>query len=293
MRLDAAAARDAVGGLAARLGLGVEAAAEAIVAVTNSNLATAIRLSLFEKGLDPEDFCLLSFGGAGGVHACEVADELGVPRVAFPPHASTLSAWGILGSDIVHDLTAPLAGRLDDAGDAAHAAADRLAREAAALLDEDGIPAARRDTGWSLDCRYAGQAFELTVPLPDGAAGLAAAAADFHALHRRRFSYDEPDTPVEVVALRLAARGRLEGASHAARAVVPGDGRPRGARLLLLDGAPADAAVWDRAALAPETRLAGPALVEEPYTTSFIPAGWTAVLHPSGTILAQRDGVTA
>jgi N-methylhydantoinase A len=189
----------------------------------------------------------------------------------------------------VHDLTAPLSGPLVAAGGAMAAAVARLSREAAALLAEDGIPEALRESAWSLDGRYAGQAFELNLPLPAGPGDVARAAAEFHALHRQRFSYDEPETPVEVVALRLAARGRLAGAPKAMRAPPPGDGRARGWRALRLDRGTPQAEVWDRHALSPAVPVAGPALVEEPYTTSFLPPGWTATLHASGAIIAVRD----
>ena len=103
--LDGAGARSALASeIGDRLSLAVEAAAEGLLTLTNASLAAAIRLSLFEKGLDPRQFALLSFGGAGGLHAIDVADELGIDRVVFPADASTFSASGILRSDITHDL---------------------------------------------------------------------------------------------------------------------------------------------------------------------------------------------
>lgn len=289
MPLDIAAARAAAERVAGRLGLGVEETAAGAISVTNSSLATAIRLSLFEKGLDPEDFALLSFGGAGGVHACEVAEDLGIRRVVFPPHASTLSAWGILWSDIVHDLAATDIGPLADAGPGLAAAAERLAAEAARLLDEDGVAAGDRRRDWSLDLRYAGQAFDLAVPLdgPDfSPAGLRIAAERFHALHRRRFSYDEPATPVELVALRLAAVGRL-----AKPALEP-------ARAASAGGASGNRPAWARGGFVATTvhrreelgdrPVAGPAVIEETYTTSYLPPGWEARLEASGALVARR-----
>ena len=289
MPLDAAAARAAAERVARRIGLGVDETAAGAISVTNSSLATAIRLSLFEKGLDPEDFALLSFGGAGGVHACEVAEDLGIRRVVFPPHASTLSAWGILWSDIVHDLAATEIGLLAEAGPRLAAAAVRLRGEAERLLAEDGVAEADRRFDWRMDLRYAGQAFDLAVPIDDadfGPAGLEAAAAQFHALHRRRFSYDEPATPVELVALRLAAVGRLSkpapDASEAAAAAATPKTRRAWAR-----GAFVDTAVWARSALG-ERAVAGPAVIEETYTSSYVPPGWEARLERSGALVARR-----
>ena len=105
MRLDTTAAQKAVAEhVAERLSLAPEEAAEGILKVAVSHMAGAIRLSLFEKGLDPEDFTLLSFGGASGLHACDTADEIGIGRVIFPRDPGTLSAWGMLYSDLVHAL---------------------------------------------------------------------------------------------------------------------------------------------------------------------------------------------
>jgi N-methylhydantoinase A len=162
------------------------------------------------------------------VHACEVAEELGIGRVIFPPHASTLSAWGILWSDITHDLAATQIAPLASAGPALAEQAQRLLREAGALLDEDGVEPAQRGFEWSADCRYAGQAFELPVPLATAdfcSTGLDALAEGFHRIHRQRFSHEDRGVPVEIVALRLTARGRL--ARRWSRKPIPPPTSPR------------------------------------------------------------------
>ena len=149
------------------LGLGVEAAAEGLLAVTNANLGAAIRLSLFEKGLDPRDFAMIAFGGAAGLHAIAVADELGIRRVVFPESASTLSAYGILHSNLAHDLVRSQGAR----GEARQPRARwrRMADSAARRKRRRGstaMPCRPRDRRIELaaDMRYKGQAFELTVP---------------------------------------------------------------------------------------------------------------------------------
>jgi N-methylhydantoinase A len=289
MPLDRAQARAAATEIAARLSLSVEEVAAGVVAVTNSSLSNAIRLSLFEKGFDPEDFTLLSFGGAGGVHACEVAEELGIAKVVFPPHASTLSAWGILWSDIVHDLTAPIGGELIAAGMQLTARAQEMIRDAQHLLDEDGVSEPSRRLVWSLDLRYRGQAFDLNVALPEArfdAGDLLAARQAFDALHRQRFSYDEPGVPVEVVALRLAATGRLAkpvpvGETAAETSAASGRRSVYGRNAFM----PTEIRHRDGLAAAP---LAGPAVVEETYTSSYIPEGWSAALSPTGALIATK-----
>jgi N-methylhydantoinase A len=159
MALDLAGAQAAIAGhVAAPLGLDDDAAAEGILTLTNAALASAIRLSLFEKGLDPRGFSLLSFGGAGGLHAIEVAEELGVERVIFPADAGTFSASGILHSDIVHDLAAS---RLLPATRASLArigqACDELRRQAERLLEQDGCRRNGASIGSPPTCAIAGR----------------------------------------------------------------------------------------------------------------------------------------
>jgi N-methylhydantoinase A len=289
MPLDREAARRAAHDVAACLRLNLDEVAAGVIEVTNSALATAIRLSLFEKGLDPEDFALLSFGGAGGVHACEVADELGIRRVIVPNHASTLSAWGILWSDIAHDLGATRIGLFLELAPYLGAAAARLVSEAEVLLTQDGVAPAARRFAWAADLRYAGQAFDLRVALDEAdfsLAGVATATAAFHALHRQRFSYDEPDTPVEIVALRLTATGTLARPAPAHSAAATTKATPR-IRPVIVRGATTATPVWSRDAIGTNP-VPGLAIVEEPYTSIYIPAGWQIVAHASGALVADR-----
>ncbi|TAJ27435.1 hydantoinase/oxoprolinase family protein, partial [Bosea sp. (in: a-proteobacteria)] len=290
MPLDPEAARQAAEPIAARLGLTIDQVAAGVIDVANSALATATRLSLFEKGMDPEDFALLSFGGAGGVHACEVAEELGIRRVVFPAHASTLSAWGILWSDIAHDLSATQIGLLSDVAPALSRTAERLVADARALLLEDGVPEAAQRFEWALDLRYAGQAFDLRVPLAGAdfsAPGVETATAAFHALHRQRFSYDEPSVPVETVALRLKAVGALAKptavSTEAALAAPSGRSRPVHGR-----HGPLATPVRDRDSIGTTEPVTGPVVVEEPYTSIYLPAGWSVLAHASGALVADR-----
>src|SRR6267154_4442659 len=146
MALDLEAARDAIASrIAAPLGLTIEAAAAGLLTVTNTSLAAAIRLSLFEKGLDPREFALLSFGGAGGLHATAVAEELGISHVVFPRDAGTFSAYGILHSDIVHDFAQSriLPAAPESLTEIAAICAG-LREQGSRQCDRDGIPAGDR-----------------------------------------------------------------------------------------------------------------------------------------------------
>ncbi len=290
LALDLPGARAAIAThVAGPLGLGLEAAAEGILTLTNASLASAIRLSLFEKGLDPRSFGVLSYGGAGGLHAIPVADELGMDRVVFPADASTFSASGILHSDIVHDLASS---RLVPAIPASLAAlADacaELRRQGDALLQADGLPADRRTLSLSADMRYAGQAFELVVPWGDvqpSPDALARLLANFHALHRQRFSYANADDPVDIVTLRLTATGSLPKAPSGHAAAVA-EAAPPPPRAVFLDGAWREVPVYRRGGVT--APIPGPVLIEEAYTTVLVSAGWRCGPGQNGDLVAQR-----
>jgi N-methylhydantoinase A/oxoprolinase/acetone carboxylase beta subunit len=292
MPLDVAAARQSIHArVATPLGLSTEAAADGLLAVTNGNLGAAIRLSLFEKGLDPREFVLLAFGGASGLHAVAVAEELGIERVVFPVNAATLSAFGILHSDLKHDLVRSrvLAAERGTLALLAASAAELFA-EAKARLDADEVRSDDRVIGLAADMRYKGQAFELTVPMRGtelDAAALDQLIAGFHALHRQRFTYANVGAPVEIVSLRASAVGRLP-AQHAEAAPVAGTGRASGRRRVWIFGSWQEVPVWRRADIANNAVVAGPAIIEEVYTTVLIAAGWTCRAAPHGHLIATR-----
>ena len=300
MRLDSAKARAAIEEhVALPLGLAVEPAAEGLLAVTNASLGGAIRLSLFEKGLDPRDFAMIAFGGAAGLHAVAVAEELGIRRVVLPESAGTLSAYGILHSNLAHDLVRSkvLAATADNLAALAAMAAS-LHREAKARLDADAVPEEDRQIELSADMRYTGQAFELMIPAPDPVgdpaggpafdrALLDGLVAGFHETHRQRFSYANPGAPVEIVSLRVSAIGRLPMLRGAA-AMPAVQRQPARQRKVWLGGQWRQVAAWSRSTIAPGVQIDGPALIEEDYTTVLIADGWRCRRHESGHLLAER-----
>lgn len=289
MNLDVAGAQAAMQAKVANpLGLDLAEAAEGILTVTNTSLAAAARLSLFEKGLDPRDFSLLSFGGAGGLHAIPLADELGIDEVVFPAQAATFSALGILQSNILHDLTRS---RVVPATDASldwigSALADLRAR-ADALLQQDSVPPSDRQYEVFIDLRYRGQASELVIPWPTPAAtaaSLAVAKQAFHEGHNKRFSYSDPDALVEIVALRLSAVGMLPGIEAGMAAIDLAEAVVR--RTIWLDG------TWQEVPVVPSRTitkdLVGPALIEGELTTILLGTGWRCGPGPDGALVATR-----
>ncbi|MCZ8375728.1 MAG: hydantoinase/oxoprolinase family protein [Beijerinckiaceae bacterium] len=294
MALDLEGARAAIRSrVGTPLGLAEDAAAAGILRLTNTSLAAAIRVSLFEKGLDPRDFTLLSFGGAGSVHACAVAEELAIRRIVFPVDASTLSARGILEADIEHAFARSLIRRFEPAaGETLARLAAEMTAQAGAQLAADGIPPERRRTQLAIDLRYRGQAFELTVPCLDSGfdpAGIAAIAGRFHAQHEQRFSYCNPGDAVEMVTLRRAAKGLLPRPA-AVESPAEAAGSPLGSRPVYLADRWGEAAVWRRESIGPGLEIAGPAMIEEAYTTIYLAPAWRLRRAAGGHLVADYQG---
>jgi N-methylhydantoinase A len=222
--LDPAAAAEAVGRLAGALGMGLEACAEGILAVAVQEMVRALRRVSVERGEDPREAALIAFGGAGPLHACAVADELGVRRVVAPPAAGVLAALGLVMAGERRDYVQTVLARVDAGEDLAGLLAP-LAERAEAEL-----PGAPRRA--AADCRYLGQSHALTVDW-DPAAPESALADVFHAAHEARYGDADPGRPVEAVSLRLAAERpgadphlpeRALGPARAGPAVIPMDG---------------------------------------------------------------------
>jgi len=288
MALDMAAARAAMlDRVGTPLGLGAEQAAAGVLAVVNATLAAAVRLSLFEKGLDPRAFTLLTFGGAGGLHAIEVAEEMGITEVVFPAEPGTLSAFGILYSDLMQDFSrARLLQATAENLPAIEEAVAALRAQADAALAADRIPPADRRITFAADMRYRGQAFELLIPWPEGT-DLAGLVEGFHSMHRQRFSYANEGDTVDIVTLRATATGRLQKPEE--RAAVPAGGTPQKAtRRCWTRGAWADVPVWQREALTAADVITGPAILEEAFSTHWIGPGWVARGGPAGALVARK-----
>ncbi len=268
-------------------------AAEGVVAVANTHMAGAVRLSLFEKGVDPADFSLVPFGGAAGLHACAVAEELGMGEIIFPANASTLSARGILDADLRWDFSkSVMTLALPDALGRMSALVAALTNEATDKLEQEQIPPDDRHIDLAADTRYRGQAYEITVPWPEAASmepdALAGLCARFHQMHLQRFSHHAPEDLVEIVALRAVATGRLPKQDHVETGK-DASSSEASHRSVCLDGTWQDVPCFSRdEALAALEPLSGPVLVNEDYTALLITAGWQLSPLGRGDLLARR-----
>lgn len=278
MHLDADAARAAVSALAAKLGLTPEAAAEGIVRLANEHMAAALRVISVQRGIDPREFTLMSFGGAGGLHVCALAEILELREALVPIHAGVLSALGMLTAPRGRQLSRTLLGDLATLGtteiDAAFAELEQEGRAALAAEQARDIHCAR-----SADLRYRGQAYTLTVAWD----GRGSTIERFHAQHAQRYGH-RLGQAVELVNLRVAATAPQAALELERIGSTPGDPYTR-ARL---QGNAEPVPVYDRAALGAGQVLQGPALITETVSTTLLAPGWRAEVDAYGNLLLSR-----
>lgn len=266
--------------IAEPLGLEPAEAAESIIDVANANMADAVRLVSIRRGLDPRDFALLAFGGAGALHGAEVARELGIPTVVVPPNPGVTSALGCLLVDIQHDLSTMYTAV------ASTADSDDLEQQFAALestaaerLRHEGVAEADTELKRGISMRYQGQWRSLQVPMGTGPDALTEAVRTFHEEHERQFAFRQDDNPVEIYQLHLKALGKTP---KPAFTPAEADGSalpdPVERREVYFDGQWHDTPVYDRDALRPEMELAGPAIINQLDSTTVVPPNTTAVI---------------
>ena len=277
--LDGDAAAETVGGLASALGLEPLEAAEGIVRVANQEMVRALRVVTVERGVDPREFALMPFGGAGPMHAAALAAELGITRLLCPRASGVLSALGLVAADRRRETarTVLLSGEA--------LTGDRIASEVESLRDAIGAGLEQAELEPTYELRYRGQAFELAVsgsPRPDPAELAEAFAAE----HERRYGYRDPDAEVELVNVRLA----LLVTGPDARPSAPRSGElERSQRRARFDEEWVETDVL-RGEPAEGEEIEGPCILELPEATLVLPPGWTAVADEFGTVLATSEG---
>jgi N-methylhydantoinase A len=301
--LDRTAIEAPLRALAHRIGASLEAAAEGILDVADTAMEGALRVISVERGHDPADFALVPFGGAAGLHAVELAERLGIPRLLVPPDPGVLSAYGMLVSPVRKDLSRSLLLRGDAAApDRVRAAFDDLEREARSAMADEGLDPDRVTLTRTADVRYAGQSFELTVPA-DGW------AERFHAAHEARYGFARPDATVELVTARVQAVGpEAPGATDPAPvnpvAADPVAADPVAADPVAADPEPApaeqtplhvhfqgetvEARAVPRRTLSVGATVRGPAVIHEYSATFWLPPGWWAEVLATGSLSVHR-----
>lgn len=293
MPLDATAARRVIDGLAEKLGLTPMEAAEGVVAVLNANMANAIRARTVQKGIDPRQYSLVAFGGAGPLHGVEVARLLGIPEVIVPPHPGINSAIGLLTTDLKYDIVRT-AFLVSGALDVRRMNADLADMEQSlrAQLAEDDVDLNNTTFERSADARYVGQGYELRLPLPATALtdeALHASIARFHELHHQEYGHHFEQSPVELVNLRVTAIAKVPRIGAPPK---PKGGSLAGARIRTdntvfrvgLELKSFTTVFYDRNRLPVNEPFAGPAILLQTDSTTVVPPDCTAVLEESGSI---------
>jgi N-methylhydantoinase A len=293
VRLDRDAAEAAVGELGERVGLDPLETAAGILEIATETMGAAIRELTVERGRDPRDYDLVGFGGCGPMHAVDVAETLGVPRVVVPANPGVLSAFAATMMDLQYDAATSYHATVDEASpDDVASAFEALEREArdpltTATVGADAVVAER-----VAEMRYVGQTYELDVPLPDGALTaetLASVADRFHAVHEREYGVSNRDFAVEFVTLRVRAAAAFADVSPSPPE--SGDDPPTPqTRTVFFDGAWHETSVYDRSSLSTGVELETPAVVEDATATVVVGPGTTAGVDDHGNVVVETGG---
>ncbi len=281
MQLDPEAARSAMKPLADIMGCSPEEAAHGVVQVANEHMARALRVISLQRGIDPRDFTLVSFGGAGGLHVCALAEALELQRALVPVHAGVLSALGMLATRPGRRLSRTRLGLLRKLGDRElEEDLASLAAEGWSALAAEGVPDKEIEVEYSLDLRYQGQSYTLNIPW----GGVAGSITAFEQAHEKRYGH-RMGVAVELVNLRAALRGR---AADFDLAPVSGSETPVPTGWVRAYGIPEAVPVFDRDQLADGASAEGPALITEAVATTWIAPGWRWRVDGVGNLLLER-----
>lgn len=282
MRLDLDAAERAVESVASRLRLGLHEAAEGIIRIANEHMARALRVMSVQRGIDPRQLTLASFGGSGGLHVCALAETLGMHQAIVPVHAGVFSALGMLCAPRGRQLSRTRKGLLAQmTDDDISEQLEQLRREGERSLVQEGVDVTAIYTHPKLDLRYLGQSYTLTVPwqLPGGCV---ASAEAFHLAHQERYGH-RLDLPVELVNLRLHLQGPQPQLPLIPQEMQQGASEP--VDFTTLFGTDEVVPVWSRDDLASGQELQGPALISEQVSTTWVAPGWLCQVDPYGNLV--------
>ena len=293
LTLDAARPKELMFSLASQMAAGVEATALGIVQVVNANMERAIRTISLERGYDPRLFTLVPFGGAGPMHCCELAQELGIPRILVPTSPGILSALGVAIANVVKDYSRTVMLRGSDVDrdrleDEFHGM-ESLARDE---LRREGLPAEEMKAHRYVDARYVGQSYELTIDYPPARADLVRSISrSFYQVHLQRFGYADRAEPVEVVNLRLKLEMVVDKPHLDPQPGGPADSTEAriGEAAVVFQGGSRDTPLYLREKLQTGNRFRGPALVLQMDTTTVVAPGWTGEVDPFGNLVLEPE----
>lgn len=279
MPLDHGAAYQAIHALAQQLHLSVAHTALGIIQIVNEHMAQALRVMSIQRGIDPRPLTLVSFGGAGGLHVCALAEALGMTRALVPVHAGVLSALGMIVAPRARQLSHTVTGLLATFTDTAiESLFSPLVEQGCVELLSEGVSREQIQIQYSLDVRYRGQSYTLNVPWQ----GINASQQAFHQLHSKRYGH-QLDLPVELVNVRVALRAAVH--SLALPKVERAPDAP--ARYVELHGMAEQVPLYSRDTLGTHQCIQGPALITETVATTYLATNWQASVDSYGNLLLQ------
>ena len=298
MALDFNRTRAHIEKFASQLGIPPLQAADGILKVANAAMERAIKVISVERGFDTRDFTLVSFGGAGGLHAAFMAENLGIQTVLIPPNGGLLSAYGMLFADVVKDYSQTVLLRFETGTEALvdtlNAGFDELLTRAENEMKAEEFTPEQLKIDRSLDMRYEGQSYELNIPYSTetgtSAQEIQALVQKFHATHDQRFGYARTNAPVEIVNLRLTATGETDKPSIQPLPIADAD--PSEAFTLqnrvIFEGQALLTDFYRREALKPGNQIAGPAIITEFSATTVIPPNFSAVVDAYQNLILTK-----
>jgi len=303
MALDVRLATEAFGPLSKRLNFSTERTAHGVLGIVVANMVRTIRTISVERGHDPRDFVLMPFGGAGPLHARDVAVSLGITEMIVPAAPGIVCAQGLLVSDLKEDFVVSQRFELDDAGGAALASAlHELNHNAERWFEDEQAPIEGRLQELVVDARYIGQNFELAVPIASGESlsisdlpGASQLHSRFNLAHETAYGYSSGDDPIEIVNVRLSARARLfRGAETRTPIETTQDPVHRETRSIYFAADEAvDARVYARSDLRPGQQITGPAVIEQLDTTTPVHPGDKAEVTEDEHLFIRIEGADA
>jgi N-methylhydantoinase A len=286
LRIDASLAEAAMASIADPANLTTKEMAEAVLDLAVARMAAAVHEISVARGYDPRDFALLSYGGAGPLHACQIAQETGIPRVIVPPAPGAFSAFGALCSALAKDRARTLLCVLDrEAIERAAAVAMVLCESIREEFASEGADLRQLAFERQFDLRYQGQAHELTISISEQS-GPREVIELFESQFEREYGRRDRNRGVQIVNVRVIGRIAID--PPAWPVPVDGSGRPSGERAVIAAGQTYPCPVWDRDALTGDTAIEGPAIVEEMSSTTFVPPGWRLTRGQIGELLLVR-----
>ncbi|MBW2063519.1 MAG: hydantoinase/oxoprolinase family protein [Deltaproteobacteria bacterium] len=286
-------AKSAIGMVAERMGLSIEAAARSIIDIADANMTKGISGISVERGYDLREFILVPFGGAAPNHAVSIAAELNIRKVVVPPMCGNFSALGLVVADIQHDGVRTIAAKQDDVTpEVILETFLDLERDGREQLRKEGVRDENLVISWSADLRYEGQSWELNTPVrrsvPFDKKSLKTLIEDFHDLHQQVYSYCEPREKVEIINLRVRSIGRNPGLSMSKSPVNPTplkDALKEERPVYFRGKGWTETSIYERGRLGCGTTVPGPCIIEEKISTTLIPEGWEGQVDEFGNIV--------